>query len=69
MLGTYYVPNPVLDIEVTNMSKTFFLLMNLWLMGEVDNLPDNYRAAANYNSAVDKHWGTQRRGSSLDEIG
>lgn len=68
MLGTYYVPNPVLDIEVTNMSKTFFLL-NLWLMGEVDNLPDNYSTAANYNSAMDKQCGAQRRGSSLDEDG
>lgn len=37
MLCTYYMLSLVLDTKDRNMNKTFFPLMKLWLMVEVDN--------------------------------
>lgn len=63
MLCTYYLLSLVLDTKDRNMNKTFFPLMKLWLIVQVDNLANNYNTASNYKNIMGRYGGIQRSGS------
>lgn len=51
------------------MSKVFLPFMKLWLMAEVDNLPNNYNTAVHYKNIMGRGGEHKRVASNSLRIG